>query len=202
MDTFEAIATRRSVKHFDPEHRFTEAEIRQLLEAAMLSPTSFNLQNWRFVVVTDPELKQELRAASYNQAQFTDASIIVYLVFDKEAHSRQPQRYWRHAEPEIGQMMVGMIQGVYEGNEPLVRDEGQRSCGIAGQTLMLAARSMGYDSCPIVGIDKKKTAALLRMPEDHEISFAVTIGKALQPARPRAGQLAYEEVVIQDRFPG
>lgn len=54
MDTTTAIHQRRSVKHYDPDHKMTEVEIQALLELALLSPTSFNMQNWRFVVVTDP----------------------------------------------------------------------------------------------------------------------------------------------------
>jgi nitroreductase len=200
MDTFEAIKTRRSVKQFDPEHRFTPEETRQLLEAAMLSPTSFNMQNWRFVVVTDPSLRKDLRAAGFDQAQFTEASMVVYMAINKSAQSAQPERYWENADPAIGKMMVNMLGGYYANNEGLIRDEGHRSCGIAGQTLMLAARSMGYDSCPMVGFDFQKTAELLNLPEDHELSFAVTIGKSIAAARPRGGQLPYDEVVILDRF--
>ena len=51
MDTLTAIKERRSVKHYDPHHTMSEAEINALLELALLSPTSFNMQNWRFVVV-------------------------------------------------------------------------------------------------------------------------------------------------------
>ena len=68
MDTISAIRERRSVKHFDPDHKMTEAEINGLLELALLSPTSFNMQNWRFVVVTDQAKKDALRAAAWNQA--------------------------------------------------------------------------------------------------------------------------------------
>ena len=53
MDTFDAINQRRSVKAFDPDHRFTAAEETKLLEAAIQSPTSFNMQNWRFVIVRE-----------------------------------------------------------------------------------------------------------------------------------------------------
>ena len=53
MDLFTAIAERRSVKKFDPDHRLTDAEINRLMEAVIQSPTSFNIQNWRFVLVTD-----------------------------------------------------------------------------------------------------------------------------------------------------
>ena len=48
MDTVDAITQRRSVKAFDPNHRFTAAEKTRILETAIQSPTSFNTQNWRF----------------------------------------------------------------------------------------------------------------------------------------------------------
>ena len=64
MDTLTAIHSRRAVKHFDPDHRMTEEEIRTLMHAAVQSPTAFNMQNWRFVLVTDPALRQRIRAAS------------------------------------------------------------------------------------------------------------------------------------------
>ncbi|MEZ6003359.1 MAG: nitroreductase family protein [Planctomycetota bacterium] len=201
METLSAIEQRRSVKKYDPEHRMTEAEIRQLFEAVLLSPTSFNLQNWRFVVVTDPLLRQELRAAAWNQAQFTDASIVVYLVMDKKSHERDPGRYWANAEPQVRDMLVGMIGNFYSSNPGLARDEGLRSCGLAGQTLMLAAKDMGYDTCPMVGFDFARTSELLNLPEDHEIAFAISVGKALEPARPRGGQLPLDEVLVRDRFP-
>jgi nitroreductase len=77
MDTFDAINQRRSVKAFDPIHRFTPAEETRLLEAAIQSPTSFNMQNWRFVIVRDPELRKKVRAAAVDQAQVTDASLLI-----------------------------------------------------------------------------------------------------------------------------
>ena len=61
MDTLEAIYARRSVKHFDPEHKLTQEEETKLLEAAIQSPTSFNIQHWRFVVVRDPDLRKKIR---------------------------------------------------------------------------------------------------------------------------------------------
>ena len=75
-----------------------------------------------------------------------------------------------------------------------------RSCGIAAQTLMLSAKSLGYDSCPMVGFDFDAVARLIRLPEDHVISMMLAIGKATAPANPRGGQLPLAEVVIKDRF--
>jgi nitroreductase len=75
-----------------------------------------------------------------------------------------------------------------------------RSCGIAGQTIMLAAKAMGYDSCPMIGFDQVKVAEIINLPSDHVIGFMIAVGKVLKPAMPKGGQLALAEVVVQDRF--
>jgi nitroreductase len=75
-----------------------------------------------------------------------------------------------------------------------------RSCGIAAQTLMLAAKAMGYDSCPMDGFDFEQVAKLIQLPDDHVIAMFVAIGKATQEAQPRAGQLSLDEVVIENSF--
>lgn len=200
MDTFEAIQQRRSVKHYDPNHQMTEAEIQQLLELAVLSPTSFNIQNWRFVVARDPELRQALRAASWNQAQVTDASITILVCADLKAALKEPERYWRNAPPEVQERLVPMIPGFYKDKAEMQRDEAMRSGGIVSQTIMLAAKAMGYDTCPMIGFDPVKVAALVNLPEDHVITMMITVGKAAKPAQPRGGQLPLSEVVIYDRF--
>ncbi|MBW1946168.1 MAG: nitroreductase family protein, partial [Deltaproteobacteria bacterium] len=80
------------------------------------------------------------------------------------------------------------------------RDEAMRSCGIVAQTLMLAAKSMGYDSCPMDGFDYEKVGELIKLPDDHVIAMFVAIGKGTKEAWPRPGQLALDEVVIKDSF--
>lgn len=199
MDTFTAIEQRRSVKHYDAGHRMTDEEIRRLIGLAILSPTSINMQHWRFVVVRDPTLRQQMRAAAWNQAQVTDASIWVLLCADLKAHARRPERYWRTASPEVAQMMVQMM-GMYEGREQLQRDEALRSCGMAAQTIMLAAKAMGFDTCPMAGFDFEAVGKLINLPPDHVIAMAIAVGKAIQPARPRGGQLPLDEIMVFDRF--
>ena len=200
MDTFDAIRERRAVKHYDPNHKMSEEEINKLLDAAIQSPTSFNMQNWRFVVVTDPALRQELRAASMDQAQVSDSSILVILTADLHAWGKDPNRYWANAPEEVAKMLVDWMGPFYEGKDQVQRDEAMRSCGIAGQTIMLAAKAMGYDSCPMIGFDPEKVAELINLPADHTIGFMISVGKATQPAWPKPGQLPLDEVVIRDRF--
>ena len=67
-------------------------------------------------------------------------------------------------------------------------------------TLMLAARTLGLATCPMIGFDAEEMAKLINLPDDHVIGLMVAIGKAKEAARPRGGQLALDEVLINNTF--
>ena len=200
MDTFDAIKERRSVKHYDVNHKLTDEEVNQLLSLAVLSPTSFNIQNWRFVLVKDSEVRKQIRAAAWDQAQVTDSSLLIVICADLKAWKDNPGQYWKNAPKEAQEFLVPAMSPFYEGKDELQRDEAMRSCGIAAQTIMLAAKSMGYDSNPMIGFDPDKVAEIIKLPENHVISMLMVIGKQAQPAMPRGGQLPLDKVVFIDKF--
>jgi len=200
MEIFTAIGTRRAIKHFDPQHRMSDAEIEKLLSLAILSPTAFNLQHWRFVVVRDPQLRRQIRDVAWDQAQVTDASLLLVLCADLQAWNKEPDRYWRGAPQPVQDFLVPAIDHYYRGRERVQRDEAMRSCGIAAQTLMLSARAMGYDSCPMDGFDFDAVAKLINLPSDHVIAMMLAIGRKTQDTWPRPGQLSLTEVMRIDRF--
>ena len=201
MDVFEALRARRAVKHFDPEHRMPDEEVNRLIDAAMQSPTSFNIQHWRFVLLRDPELRKQVRAVGNDQAQMTDASLLVLMTADVDAWRKEPQRYWRNAPDEVAEILVNWMGPFHEGKLELQRDEAQRSIGMAMQSLMLAARAMGYESCPMIGFEHDDVAKLVNLPADHCIGPMVAIGKGIKDPWPKPGQLSRDEVTIVDRFP-
>lgn len=200
MNVTEAIVERRSIKLFDPAHQMTEQEIAKLMSLAMLSPTAFNIQHWRFVVVKDPALRKEIRAASWNQAQVEEASLLIILTADLKAWEKDPARYWVNAPKAAQDMLVPMIGNFYRNNAQIQRDEAMRSCGMAAQTIMLAAKEMGYDTCPMDGFDFDAVGKLINLPADHTPVMFVVVGKALEAAKPRGGQLSFDEVVIFNKF--
>lgn len=201
MDVFDAIYGRRSVKQFDPEHTLSPDEEQRLLEATVQAPTSFNIQHWRFVVLRDPELRQRIRTEFGNdQAQMTDASLLVLFTADTKAWKKQPERYWKNAPVEVGELLVGWMGPFHEGRDWLQRDEAQRSIGMAMQTLMLAAQGLGYQSCPMIGFDIEAVAKLINLPEDHVMGPMVAIGKGTKDPWPKPGQLPLSEVVIENGF--
>ena len=200
MDTFDAIYARRAVKHFDPSHEMSDDEVRRLLEAAIQSPTSFNIQHWRFVVVRDADLRAKIRAAGNDQAQMTDASLLIVMTGDVDAWKKEPSRYWRNAPKDVAELLVNWMGPFHEGKPELQRDEAQRSIGMAMQTIMLAAKAMGYDSCPMIGFDHEAVAGMINLPADHCLGPMVAVGKGVKEAWPKPGQLSLDEVVVTDRF--
>lgn len=200
METKQAIRERRAIKHYDPDFEIPEQDREELIDLALQAPTSFNIQHWRFVMVEDPELRKQLREAAWDQAQVTDASLLFILCADVKAWDKDPQRYWKNAPQAAQDVLVPMIQPFYEGREWQQRDETMRSVGIVAQTLMLAAKDMGYDSCPMIGFDPDKVAKIINLPNDHVIGMMLVIGKGTKPAWPKPGQLDKQSVVIKNTF--
>lgn len=200
MDAIEAIRQRRAVKHYDPNHRLTADEIKLLLDVAAQAPSSFNIQHWRIVNVTDPVLRKQLRDAAFDQAQVTEASLLFVICTDIKAWEKDPQRYWVHAPKEAQDILVPWIKPFYSGKEQLQRDEAMRSVGLILQTLMIGAKAMGYDSCPMIGFDIEKVGQIVNLPKDHAVGAMLVIGKGIQSAWPKPGFIPIGEMLIENCF--
>ena len=200
MKVSEAIESRRSVKNYDPDHVMPEEDLAELIRLTKLAPSSFNMQNYRILVVRDAEVRQQIRAAAWDQPQVTDASVLFILCADLTAHQENPSTYWAHAPQEVQDILGPMIQPFYEGKDTLIRDEAMRSSALAGMTLMLAAKDMGYDSCPMIGFDGEKVAELINLPQHYALSFMIPVGKQAQPGWERGDRLPDERVVAYDKF--
>jgi nitroreductase len=200
MNVSEAVVGRRAVKWYDPEHKMPEDVFRRMMEHALLAPTAFNIQNWRFVRVTDPDQRRAIRAAAWDQAQVTDASELLVLCFDTRAWDREPARYWRNAPQEVQDFILPALAEYYKDKPQVERDEGMRSCGLVGMTIMLLARELGYDTCPMDGFDYAAVGQIISLPADHEIAFMIAIGKGTRDPWPKPGQLPLEDVLIENSF--
>ena len=200
MELFDAIYQRRAIKAFDPEHIVSADDEKRLFEAAIQAPTSFNIQHWRFVVVRDKALRSEMRKLGNDQSQITDASLLVIMTADTKAWQKNPARYWEQAPKDVADLLVGWMGPFHDGREWLQRDEAQRSIGMAMQTLMLAAKGIGLDSCPMIGFDIEAVAKLINLPADHVMGPMVAIGKGTKAPWPKPGQLSLNEVLVDNKF--
>ena len=200
MDTFDAIKTRRAIKKFDNTYKMSDEQVQSLMKLTLLSPTSYNQQNWRFVTVTDQAVKEQIHVAARNQAQPLDGSLVILLCRNMSAWKDDPMRYWKNHPLEKQEHVRDPMHKKYSDSPQNRRDEAMRSCGFAAQTIMLAAKQMGLDSCPMVGFEYDKMAKIINLPDDHIIVMMIVVGKAASPAAERGGQLSLDEVVFENKF--
>ena len=200
MKVFQAIEQRRAVKHYLPESEMPAKDFEKIMSAALLSPTSYNIQHWRFIRVTDKTQRNKIKDVAWGQSQVADASELIILCADINAWNDRPQRYVANSPQETQEILLPMMEAFYSGKEQIQRDEAMRSCGIAAQTMMLAAKGLGYDTCPMVGFDREALARLIRLPQGHVIAMMIAIGKADKSAHPRGGQLTLAEVLSENHF--
>ena len=200
MDTFDAIRTRRAIKKFDNTYKMSDEQVQSLMKLTLLSPTSYNQQNWRFVTVTDQKVKEQIHVAARNQAQPLDGSLVILLCGNMNAWKDDPMRYWKNHPLEKQEHVRDAMHKKYSDSPQNRRDEAMRSCGFAAQTIMLAAKQMGLDSCPMVGFEYDEMAKIINLPSDHIIVMMIVVGKAASPAAERGGQLSLDEVVFENKF--
>ncbi len=201
MQFAEIVSKRRSIKKYDPNHAITDAELKTLFERVILSPSSFNQQHWRFVVVRDKAVKAELRKAAHNQEQVETASAAIVVVGKLTAYKDAP-RIYADAPESVRKTMVPMIEEYYADKPQMQRDEAIRSASLAAMTLMFAAFDLSYATGPMIGFDPKAVSELLGLDHEHVPVMLVVIGKQVGEVRPRAYRLPVDEVVKLDSFHG
>lgn len=200
MNLFNAIENRRAVKQYVKNETIPDETFEKIMSSVILSPTSYNIQHWRFVRVRDKALRAKLKDAAWGQSQVEDAAELLVLCANTNAWQDRPERYWANADNDTQSTLLSMLNSFYSGKEQLQRDEAIRSCGIAAQTLMLTAKAMGYDTCPMIGFDANEFAKLINLPEGHIVTMIITMGTAAESAFPRGGQLPLSEVLIENCF--
>lgn len=199
---FEALsAHRHSVRRYQPGLTITDEDLRAIFQLVQLTPSSFNLQHWRFVVVRDPARRRELRGLAFGQQQVEDCAAAVLVCGRLDAHE-DAARLYADAPAELRDKFVPMIGGVYRNAPALQREEAIRSGALAAMSLMYAARHHGWDSGPMIGFDAGKVAALLDLDAQTLPVMLVTLGKALGGPPPRLYRRPLAEIVHLERATG
>lgn len=153
-----AIEERRTVTQFEAGRELTENAIGELVGWATRAPSSFNLQNWRFIAVRSPEAKARLRPIAWDQPKITDAAVTFIVVGVLADHETMPARLApavaagiMPAEVAVG--WEGAAEKLYFEQPWRARDEAVRSATFAADHLIFAAHAKGLGAGPMIGFD-------------------------------------------------
>lgn len=200
MEFKDLINTRRSLRDFDNSVEINDTDLNYIIDAARKTPTSFNIQNWRFVAIRDRGIKEKIKRAAWDQAQVGINSVLIAVCADLTAWNDDPQRYWADNGEETAKHMAGMTQGFYKDRPEVQRDEAMRSVGMSATAIMLAATDLGYHCSPMIGFDPVATGAAINAPENIVVGMLIAIGKSASQPYPKT-ELPRENVLIYDFFP-
>ena len=192
MNYLEILKFRHTCKIFDESKKISAGEFDFILEAGRLSPSSTGLEQWDFLVVQNKELREKIKAVSWNQAQITSCShLVVILAKIKEikvGSSYVDKMIARRAnkEPEMiaarQKFYNDFLLSNFKNDDELTFQWSHEQCMIAATNMMNAAASLGIDSCPIEGFDRHALNEILGLDESEKrVAIVVPFGYRLNP---------------------
>ncbi|SDR63647.1 Nitroreductase [Rhizobiales bacterium GAS113] len=181
----ECILSRTAAKYYDTSATLSDDQIRELVRIGTTAPTSFHLQNWRFIAVRSPEAKARLSPIAWNQPPITEAAVTFIVVGQLADSSVVPERL--APVVEAGIMPAKLIpdweipaRGLYQDCPQRQRDEAVRTGTFGAAAMIYAARSMGLGSTPMIGFDAEAVHREFGLAEDEVPVMLLSVG----PERP------------------
>ena len=192
MNYLEILKFRHACKIFDESKKISAGEFDFILEAGRLSPSSTGLEQWDFLVVQNKELREKIKAVSWNQAQITSCShLVVILAKIKEikvGSSYIDKMIARRADKNIEAIAArqkfynDFLLSNFKNDDELTFQWSHEQCMIAATNMMNAAANLGIDSCPIEGFDRHALNEILGLDESEKrVAIVVPFGYRLNP---------------------
>lgn len=194
-----AFHRRHACHRFDPGQALTDVDLDFILEAGRLSPSSFGLEQWHFVVSADMAIKSALSAASFGQSQIEQASAVI-VILAKLAELEPDTPYARRLlEREYpGERFadgLAMYRNFYAATDVPAWSIAQ--CHIAAANMMTAAAAINIGSCPIGGFDPHAVESLLELdPAQYRVALILALGQCADPV-PIKQRLPLSELVTR-----
>jgi nitroreductase len=177
----ESILSRRATKYYDPAFILTDDQIRELVRIGTTAPTSFHLQNWRFIAVRTPEAKARLSPIAWNQPPIKDAAVTFIICGQLADSSVIPERL--APVVEAGIMPAALVpdweipaRDLYMDYPQRRPDEAVRTGAIGATAIIYAAHSLGLGSTPMIGFDAEAVHREFRLAEDEVPVMLLSIG--------------------------
>jgi len=173
----DAALGRRSIRKYEPT-AIPDEELARLLELAGRAPSAFNVQPWRFIVVRDQTLKEQLSAAAYGQQQVANAPAVIVMYSDMaNALERMPEAMHPGMPQDKRDAGVASFRASFEGKSVEEREAwGLNQSNIALGYLLLLAEAHGFGTSPMLGFDSSRVKELLGLPAHVTIPALVAIG--------------------------
>jgi len=184
MDFTAILEKRRAVNFFDPEQDVTDDQIRTMLEQAAKTPSSFNLQPWKVMVVRDPERKAALRPLAFDQPKVTEAPVVLILLGDregwKEGNPTLEAHFKNNMPPDKRDWFINTVKALYGGSPESSQAFANKNAGMFAMSLMYMASDLGLDTHPMDGFDHEAVRKEFNIPDQYWIPMLIAVGHRIK----------------------
>jgi len=199
----DAMSFRHACKIFDENKKISDKEIRSILSVAQNSPSSFGMEAWKFLVITNDELKAKLQPACWNQVQITTCSHLVVIlagINSVKPESGLPKK--RFSRRNMTKDKLEFYLDLYAdhlkdtlSNDNNIYDWTSKQTYIAAGNMMTYAASLGIDSCPIEGFNRADIEDILNLDKkEYQLSMILPLGYRINEQSSKL-RLNFDEVV-------
>jgi len=188
---------RHACKVFDENKKIPNEDLEFILEAGRLSPSSFGMEHWRFLVIQDQELKAKMRPLCWDQKQITTCSDLIVVLAKSEVVVQKEYYHAMLSRRDLPQERIDAYVHKYTNftNElDSIKSWAAKQCYIASTNMMSYAALIGIDSCAIEGFEKEELEELLEIPEGEDIAMLIPFGYRIKPQSIKM-RLPLEEIV-------
>jgi nitroreductase len=202
-EVLKVLEERHAVKEYRKDYKMPKEHLEQILKSTSLAPSSWNLQHWKFLVIEDQAYKEKLLPIAYNQKQIAESSVVIAVLGDLQANLNfepvfGPLVAAGYMPQELNDTLKVQVEGAYQ-NAQVARDEAIRNSSLASMQLMIAAKALGYDTCPMGGFNHSQFIEEFNVPERYIPTMLISVGLAATPGRP-SGRLSLDQIVVSNTF--
>ncbi len=186
----EALHFRHACKVFDTHKKIPSEELKTILESGRMSPSSFGVEPWKFLVIQDGLLKQKLSQTCWNPTKIRDCSDAIVLLSKKNQRSTNLEliKQFQSRSDHYKQILKKYGEYLDWKTDEQIDCWASKQVYIASGFIMMGAASLGIDSCPIEGFEKEKATKVLEIDtKNYEIAHMIALGYRTeeQPQRVR-----------------
>ena len=197
MEFEKIVMERYATKLFDGK-KVPEEKINKLLELIRYAASSFNIQPWKIIMVTDQKLKEKLQPAAWNQPQITSCSHLLVFCADTDiaGNINRLEKLMKEKGADTGH--IGMMRDFEKGlNEEQKLSWSQRQMFLALGNALNGAKALGFDSCPMEGFNPEEYSKILNLPKNLVPAALCPVGYAKDKAKNKL-RFAKEDIFIDD----
>ena len=180
----ESLHFRHACKVFDTNKKIPKEDLEFILEAGRLSPSSFGMEHWRFLIIQNEALKAQIRPLCWDQQQITTCSDLVIVLAKSEEVANTAYYTQMLSRRDLSQERIDAYLELYVnfiGQLHSVKGWASKQCYIAATNMMSYAALIGIDSCAIEGFEKKPLEKLLEIPKSEDIAMLIPFGYRIKP---------------------